>query len=58
MRRIWCRRRSPAPDERVTLDDTVRMALLVVLERLTPGERVSFILHDVFQYSFDAIARS
>lgn len=46
-----------SPEERITLDDSVRMALLVVLERLTPGERVSFILHDVFQYSFDAIAR-
>jgi RNA polymerase sigma-70 factor (ECF subfamily) len=46
-----------APDERITLDDSVRMALLVVLERLTPGERVSFILHDVFEYSFDEIAR-
>jgi RNA polymerase sigma-70 factor (ECF subfamily) len=46
-----------APDERVTLDDTVRMALLMVLERLTPAERVAFILHDVFQYSFDDIAR-
>ena len=46
-----------APDERVTLDDTVRIALLLVLERLTPGERVSFILHDVFQYSFDDIGR-
>ncbi|TMB92059.1 MAG: sigma-70 family RNA polymerase sigma factor, partial [Chloroflexi bacterium] len=46
-----------APDERVTLDDTVRMALLMVLERLSPAERVAFILHDVFQYSFDDIAR-
>ena len=46
-----------APDERVTLDDTVRMALLLVLERLSPAERVAFILHDVFQYSFDDIAR-
>jgi RNA polymerase sigma-70 factor (ECF subfamily) len=45
-----------APDERVTLDDTVRMALLVVLERLSPAERVAFILHDVFEYSFDDIA--
>ena len=45
------------PEDRVTLDDTVRMALLVVLERLTPAERVSFVLHDVFQYSFDDIAR-
>ncbi|MGH7685535.1 MAG: RNA polymerase sigma factor SigJ [Candidatus Dormibacteria bacterium] len=46
-----------SPDERVTLDESVRFALLLVLERLTPGERVSFILHDVFQYSFDDIAR-
>jgi RNA polymerase sigma-70 factor (ECF subfamily) len=45
-----------APDERVTLDDTVRMALLVVLERLSPAERVAFVLHDVFEYSFDDIA--
>ena len=46
-----------APDDRITLDDSVRMALLLVLERLTPGERVAFILHDVFQYSFDDIGR-
>src|SRR5438105_4209149 len=46
-----------APDERVTLDDTVRMALLLVLERLTPAERVAFVLHDVFEYSFEDIAR-
>ncbi|MFN2581166.1 MAG: RNA polymerase sigma factor SigJ [Candidatus Dormibacteria bacterium] len=45
------------PEERVTLDDTVRTALLLVLERLSPAERVAFILHDVFQYSFDDIAR-
>ena len=45
------------PEERITLDDSVRMALLVVLEQLSPGERVSFILHDVFQYTFDDIAR-
>ena len=45
------------PEERVTLDDTVRTALLLVLERLSPAERVAFILHDVFQYSFDDIGR-
>jgi RNA polymerase sigma-70 factor, ECF subfamily len=44
------------PADRVTLDDEVRLALHVVLERLTPAERTSFVLHDVFQYSFDAIA--
>jgi RNA polymerase sigma-70 factor (ECF subfamily) len=44
------------PAERVTLDDSVRMALLVVLERLSPAERVAFVLHDVFQYDFDRVA--
>jgi RNA polymerase sigma-70 factor (ECF subfamily) len=44
------------PAERVTLDDSVRMALLVVLERLTPAERVAFVLHDVFRFSFDDVA--
>ena len=44
------------PAERVTLDDSVRMALLVVLERLSPAERAAFVLHDVFQFSFEDIA--
>jgi RNA polymerase sigma-70 factor (ECF subfamily) len=44
------------PAERITLDDSVRMALLVVLERMAPAERVVFVLHDVFQYSFEEIA--
>ena len=44
------------PADRVTLDDNVRIALHVVLERLTPAERTAFVLHDVFQYPFDAIA--
>jgi RNA polymerase sigma-70 factor (ECF subfamily) len=44
------------PADRVTLDDEVRLALLVVLERLTPAERVAFVLHDVFQLPFDMIA--
>lgn len=43
------------PAERITLDDSVRIALLVVLERLTPAERAAFVLHDVFQFSFDDI---
>jgi len=45
------------PAERVTLDDSVRMALLVVLERLTPAERGAFVLHDLFRFSFDDVAR-
>jgi RNA polymerase sigma-70 factor, ECF subfamily len=44
------------PADRITLDDSVRMALLVVLERLSPPERVAFVLHDVFGLRFEEIA--
>ncbi|MGW2777222.1 RNA polymerase sigma factor SigJ [Streptomyces olivaceoviridis] len=44
------------PLERVTLDDAVSMALLTVLEAMTPAERVAFVLHDVFGVPFDEIA--
>jgi RNA polymerase sigma factor (sigma-70 family) len=40
------------PADRVTLDESVSMAFLVVLESMTPAERVAFILHDVFGYRF------
>src|SRR6185437_8336589 len=40
------------PADRVTLDESVSMAFLVVLESMTPAERVAFVLHDVFCYSF------
>jgi RNA polymerase sigma-70 factor (ECF subfamily) len=43
------------PADRVTLDDTVRVALHLLLERLSPAERTAFVLHDVFRYPFDAI---
>jgi RNA polymerase sigma-70 factor (ECF subfamily) len=46
------------PADQVTLDDEVRTALLEVLRRLSPGERVSFVLHDVFGMPFDAIAET
>ena len=46
------------PADRVTLDDEVRTALLEVLRRLSPGERVAFVLHDVFQLPFDEIAET
>jgi RNA polymerase sigma factor (sigma-70 family) len=45
------------PLERVTLDDSVSTALLVVLEAMTPAERVAFILHDVFAVPFPEIAQ-
>ena len=44
------------PADRVTLDESVSMAFLVVLESMTPAERVAFILHDVFCYSFAEVA--
>jgi RNA polymerase sigma-70 factor (ECF subfamily) len=44
------------PADRVTLDESVSMALLVVLERLSPAERTSFLLHDVFGMSFTEVA--
>ncbi|MGZ4525094.1 MAG: RNA polymerase sigma factor SigI [Mycobacterium sp.] len=44
------------PADRVTLDEEVRLALLIMLERLSPAERVVFVLHDVFQVPFDTIA--
>ncbi|MEW2393873.1 RNA polymerase sigma factor SigJ [Streptomyces venezuelae] len=44
------------PADRITLDESVSMAFLVVLESLTPAERVAFILHDVFRYPFNDIA--
>jgi RNA polymerase sigma factor (sigma-70 family) len=44
------------PADRVTLDESVSMAFLVVLESMTPAERVTLILHDVFGYSFAEVA--
>jgi RNA polymerase sigma-70 factor, ECF subfamily len=46
------------PADRVTLDDQVSTALLEVLRRLTPGERVAFVLHDVFGLPFDQISET
>ena len=44
------------PADRVTLDESVNMAFLVVLDSMTPAERVAFILHDVFGYPFADVA--
>ncbi|MET1043198.1 MAG: RNA polymerase sigma factor SigJ [Microbacteriaceae bacterium] len=44
------------PEDAVTLDESVSLALLVAMEQLTPGERVSLILHDVFGLPFAEIA--
>ena len=47
---------TPDPVDRVVLHDEVRQALSVVVDRLSPAERTSFILHDVFGFPFDAVA--
>ncbi|MFF3443389.1 RNA polymerase sigma factor SigJ [Streptosporangium sp. NPDC002721] len=44
------------PADRVTLDESINMAFLVVLESMTPAERVAFVLHDVFRYTFTEVA--
>src|SRR5687768_3175565 len=46
----------PQPEEEVLLADSVGLALLVVLETLTPAERLAFVLHDMFGLPFDEIA--
>ncbi|HEX6392705.1 MAG TPA: RNA polymerase sigma factor SigI [Acidimicrobiales bacterium] len=46
------------PADRVTLDDSVRLALLVMMQRLSPSERVVLVLHDVFQMRFEDIANT
>jgi RNA polymerase sigma-70 factor (ECF subfamily) len=44
------------PEEEALLADSVGLALYVVMDALTPAERVSFVLHDVFEMPFDVIA--
>ncbi|MFT4183296.1 MAG: sigma-70 family RNA polymerase sigma factor [Rhizobium sp.] len=44
------------PEQEALLSDSVGLALLVVLEKLTPAERLAFVLHDMFDMPFDEIA--
>src|SRR5262245_32927175 len=44
------------PEHEALLGDSVGLALLVVLDSLTPAERVAFVLHDIFNLPFDEIA--
>ena len=44
------------PEQEALLGDSVGLAMLVVLDTLTPAERVAFVLHDVFAVPFDEIA--
>ena len=45
----------PNPEEEAQLADSVGLALLVVLETLDPAERLAFVLHDMFDLSFEEI---
>ena len=45
------------PEQEAELSDSVGLALLVVLDTLNPAERLAFVLHDIFDVSFDEIAR-
>jgi len=44
------------PEDEAVLADSVGLALLVVLDTLTPAERLAFVLHDMFGVAFDEIA--
>ena len=44
------------PQEEAELADSVGLAMLVVLDRLSPAERIAFVLHDMFDVAFDDIA--
>lgn len=46
----------PQPEDEALLADSVGLALLVVLDALTPAERLAFVLHDMFELPFDEIA--
>jgi RNA polymerase sigma-70 factor (ECF subfamily) len=45
------------PEERVEVADSMGLALLVVLEMLSPTQRIAFVLHDVFSFSFEEIGQ-
>ncbi|MFG3224175.1 sigma-70 family RNA polymerase sigma factor [Kitasatospora sp. NPDC048194] len=47
---------APDPVQEILVADSVGLALMVVLETLTPAERVAFVLHDMFDVPFDAVA--
>ncbi|MFD4667640.1 RNA polymerase sigma factor SigJ [Streptomyces halstedii] len=52
----WDHGHGADPADRIVLDESVTMAFLVVLESMTPAERVAFVLHDVFRYPFAEIS--
>jgi len=55
--RAGCKHRSGTdPEHEALLADSVGLALLVILDKLTPAERLAFVLHDMFAVPFDEIA--
>jgi RNA polymerase sigma-70 factor, ECF subfamily len=55
----WVDEPSPAdPADRVTFDDRISFALMVVLETLSPPERTAWVLHDLFDMEFTEVARA
>jgi len=56
LRREAVRNSGIDPEEEAVLAESVGLALYVVMDALTPAERVSFVLHDIFEVPFDAIA--
>jgi hypothetical protein len=49
--------RSMTPEEQAVIADSMGAALLVVLDMLSPAERISFVLHDMFSFSFEDIGQ-
>lgn len=47
-----------SPDELAAVDDSVTIALMLAMERLSPAERAAFLLHDVFGLTFDEVAEA
>jgi RNA polymerase sigma-70 factor (TIGR02957 family) len=50
-------RPEPGPAEQAEMADSLSLAFLVVLESLTPEQRAALLLHDVFDYGYDEVAR-
>jgi RNA polymerase sigma factor (sigma-70 family) len=48
----------PDPENEVLMAESVGLALLVVLDRLSPAERIAFVLHDIFDVSFEEIGKT
>ncbi len=47
---------APSPADQLEVDETISVGLMLALEKLSPLERAAFLLHEVFDYSFDEIA--